>query len=162
MQFDVRGSSMVTTVVLVRHGDAEPRNVHGDKERQLTAVGLRALERAYPQALASLHGVKGLALWASPAVRALQTAKVVAHALGIDPEDIDPHDSLYEQDEERFLAELGAAHEPTVVAVGHVPFMERLACTLTGESVAFHKGAIRAIRLGERPGEGELLWGAEA
>lgn len=152
---------MVTTVVLVRHGDAEASNPEGDKERRLTAAGLRALERTYPQAFVGLRGMEGLALWASPAVRALQTAGVVASALGIDPEAVEPHDSLYEQDEDAFMAELGAADGPTVVAVGHVPFMERLARTLTGESVAFHKGAVQALRLGARPGESELLWSAE-
>ena len=152
---------MVTTLVLVRHGDAEASNPEGDKERTLTGAGLRALERAYPQAFARLRGVEGLTLWVSPAVRALQTAGVVASALGLDPETIDAHDSLYEQDEDEFMAEVGAASEPTVIAVGHVPFMERLAHTLTGESVAFHKGAVHALRLGERPGESELLWSAE-
>ena len=152
---------MVTTLVLVRHGDAEPSNLDGDKERQLTGAGLRALERTYPHALADLRGTEGLALWASPAVRALQTAGVVAQALGIDPGAIDPHDSLYEQDEDEFMAEVGAADGPTVIAVGHVPFMERLVRTLTGESVAFHKGAIHVLRLGERPGESELLWSVE-
>ncbi len=148
---------MPRTLVLVRHGIPENFNPEGDAARRLTPEGLRVLKRAYPEGLASLRQREGLRIWSSPAVRALQTAEAVADALGIDPGDVDLHQSLYEQDEEEFLLELGAEDPDCVVVVGHVPFMEHLAYRITGVDLLFCKGLACAIELGE-DNRGRVLW----
>ncbi len=151
---------MVKTLVLVRHGKTEVESESGrDLDRKLTAAGVRALEVAYPRTFSLLGEDPEVAIWCSPAVRALQTAGVVAEA--VDACGIDVHEALYEQDLDAFLAELAAAgpDTETVVAVGHAPFMDEACQRLTGTAVRFNKGAVAAVALPEGPsGAGSLRW----
>ena len=149
---------MVKTLVLVRHGAPEASSASGtDLDRKLTPSGARSLRVAYPRTFALLGDDPDLALWSSPAVRALETADVVAEVLGV--EDIEVHDSLYAQDVARFLAELEAADAPCVVAVGHAPFVDNLTARLVGSAPSLGKGAVVAIGLAEGPSSrGSLLW----
>lgn len=149
---------MVKTLVLVRHGDPEATSASGtDLDRRLTASGARSLKTAYPRTFALLGEDVEAAVWSSPAIRALETAQIVADA--IDAEDIEVHDSLYAQDVSAFLAELSEAEEPVVIAVGHAPFVDQLATRLLGGSPGFGKGAAAAIALPEGfSGTGRLLW----
>lgn len=156
---------MVDLLVLVRHGKAEPKGPEGDLARELAPDGVAALEEAYPRIFATLEPVGELELWSSPAARAERTAEVAADALGVDPMDIVSHDCLYEQDEDGFLSELSCVDGPTVVAVGHVPFMRNMVERLCGEDVPFGKGTVAAIdfptgRLAA--GQARLLWLREA
>ena len=149
---------MVKTVVLVRHGAPEASSASGsDLDRKLTASGSRALSVVYPRTFALLGDDVRAALWSSPAVRALETADVVAAATGID--DIEVHTSLYAQDVSAFLTELEAADETTVIAVGHAPFVDNLAARLVGTCPVFDKGAAAAIDLPVGgSGHGTLRW----
>lgn len=154
---------MINKLVLVRHGDAEFYGPEGtDESRRLTKHGRKALRRAYPSVFARLADEDGLNVWVSPAVRAVQTAEVVADALDIDPDTFDVHDSLYVQDDDEFLAELEAEGEGVVIAVGHVPFMQRMLYKLTGTDVSFTKGSVAAISFeGGDLRKGTLDWFAE-
>ena len=80
-------------------------------------------------------------------MRALETADVVAAAVGI--EDIEVRQSLYAQDSAAFLAELEATDAPCVIAVGHAPFVDTLASRLVGTCPPFGKGTVAAIDLPE-------------
>ena len=154
----MNGGDMVQTLVLVRHGAPEQSAPSGsDLDRKLTATGERALRVAYPRTFALLGDDARPTIWSSPAVRALETAEVVAAVTGTD--DIEVHQSLYAQDVSSFLAELEAADEQTVIAVGHAPFVDQLAARLAGGCPSFDKGAAAAILLPEGPaGRGELKW----
>lgn len=148
---------MVKTLVLVRHGDPEASAPSGqDLDRRLTPSGARALRVSYPRTFALLGDDPQIRVWSSPAVRALETADVVAAATGA--EDIEVHQSLYAQDAAAFLAELEAADAPCVVAVGHAPFVDTLAARLVGQCPSFGKGAAAAISLAPGAERGELLW----
>ena len=149
---------MVNTLVLVRHGNPEDEAQSGlDQDRRLTDAGLRALKATYPTTFALVGEETAPEVWSSPAIRALQTANVVADALGV--EDVAVRQSLYEQDVPAVLAELGQTDASTVVLVGHVPFMNILAAQLTGESLTFNKGAAMAIDLPEGPlASGSVAW----
>ena len=149
---------MVKTLVLVRHGAPEASSASGsDLDRKLTVAGARALRVAYPRTFALLGDDAEPVVWSSPAVRALETADVVADATGV--EDIDVHHSLYAQDITAFLAELEAADAATVVAVGHAPFVDHLAARLLGSCPTFGKGSAAAIDLPEGPdGRWVLRW----
>ena len=155
---------MVKTLVLVRHGNPEPTSESGaDIDRRLTPAGLHALEAAYPATFALLGSCSSVAVWSSPADRARQTASVVRDALVLDdpeaPLAIEEHDCLYEQDLRAFVAELEAADAQTVIAVGHIPFMDVAAAHYLGSCPAFGKGAAAAIELPEGPdGLGRLRW----
>ncbi|MGN0076153.1 MAG: SixA phosphatase family protein [Parafannyhessea sp.] len=156
---------MVSLLVLVRHGDAEPKGADGDKARRLTPEGLKRLRKSYPSLFADFEARGSLELWVSPAVRAQMTAEVVADALGVDANEAIPHESLYDQDDEAFLGELRASDAGTIVAVGHVPFMRDMVEWLCGEDLPFHKGAVAAIEFPTgriARGEARLLWLREA
>lgn len=149
---------MVKTLVLVRHGTPESSSASGsDFDRRLTPSGARALEVAYPRTFALLGDDVEVTVWSSPAIRALETADVVARATGA--EGIEPHDALYAQDAPSFFAELAAAEAETLVVVGHAPFMDIVASRILGSAPAFGKGAAAAIALSEGTvEEGRLLW----
>ena len=154
----MNGGDMVKTLVLVRHGAPEASSSSGsDLDRKLTVSGGHALRVAYPRVFALLGDEVHAALWSSPAVRALETADVVADVAGID--DIEVRQSLYAQDVSAFLAELEASGEGVVIAVGHAPFVDQLAARLVDVCPAFGKGAVAAFDLPEgTAGRGALRW----
>ena len=149
---------MVKTLVLVRHGAPEATSPTGaDLDRRLTESGARSLRAAYPRTFALLGDSPRAPVWSSPAVRAPETADVVAASPGA--ADIEVHQSLYAQDVAAFLAELGAADAPCVIAVGHAPFVDTLASRLVGGCPPFGKGTAVAIDLPEgADGRGVLRW----
>ena len=152
---------MVKTLVLVRHGDAEPAvdGVDGAL-RNLTRAGILALEAAYPVTFARLDATDS-AVWSSPAVRALQTAEIAARAMGVS--DIEIHQSLYDQDIDAFLSELNASKVQTIVVVGHVPFMDHLVERLLGQPHPLEKGGVIALGMPDDPAQSpSLLWFADA
>ncbi len=71
---------MVKTLVLIRHGVSERGSE--DMSRELTRAGQRALSANYPH-IFGLLGPEGeeAEIWTSPALRALETAEIVAEAL---------------------------------------------------------------------------------
>mgnify|MGYP003238312487 FL=1 len=145
---------MVKTLVLVRHGAPE---AGADLDRRLTASGARALRTAYPRTFALLGDDAQVEVWSSPAVRALETADVVAASTGA--QDIEVHQSLYAQDMAAFLAELEASDALVVAAVGHAPFVDNLATRLLGQCPSFGKGTAVAIDLPDgASGRGVLRW----
>lgn len=133
---------------MVRHGEAEPHGVRPDAERRLTARG-EAQSRAAGQALASI-GASFEALYCSPRIRALDTARLVAHALHCEPI---PHDELGAAFGPGEAAGLLAAHE-SVCIVGHEPDLSALAHHYCGARIEMKKGGIAALRI--RAGGGEL------
>lgn len=98
---------MVSRLVLVRHAKTQARNPELiDKDRQLTRAGRYSIEARFPisfQLLAD-EDVAEVKVWSSPALRAMQTAEVVAHALGVDG--IEVRDSLYANSVDAFMTEL--------------------------------------------------------
>ncbi len=149
---------MVKMLVLVRHGAPEATSPTGsDLDRRLTDSGARSLRAAYPRTFALLGDNPSVSVWSSPAVRALETADVVAAAVGV--EDIEVRQSLYAQDGAAFIAELEASDAPCVIAVGHAPFVDTMAARLVGSCPSFGKGTVAAIDLPEGPsGCGNLRW----
>ena len=149
---------MVKMLVLVRHGAPEATSPTGsDLDRRLTDSGARSLRAAYPRTFALLGDNPSVSVWSSPAVRALETADVVAAAVGV--EDIEVRQSLYAQDGAAFVAELEASDAPCVIAVGHAPFVDTMAARLAGSCPSFGKGTVAAIDLPEGPsGRGNLRW----
>ncbi|CAH0315174.1 phosphohistidine phosphatase SixA [Pseudomonas brassicacearum] len=69
---------------VLRHGEAEPHGVRPDPERALTAHGREEVLRSAAQ----LIGQPLTAIYASPYLRAQQTAQLVREALGFQPEPI--------------------------------------------------------------------------
>lgn len=154
---------MAKTLILVRHGKAaSARPGEPDEARTLTAAGRAALDApsGFAQSFSLLSADEAAAaeLWASPAVRAQETAEAIVRATGA-PAPV-AHRSLWEQDDAAFLDEVAAADAETVIAVGHIPFMERMVEHLTGADVAMKPGAVAAVELADdlKPGASRLLW----
>ena len=143
---------MAPQIWLLRHGEAVPHESKPDDERELTARGERQAIAA-GEGLARL-GVEFAGCYASPKVRAIDTARLACRALNLEPEvaesvraDFDREDAL----------ELLHAHDEDarVLVVGHEPDFSQVVHDLTGARVDFKKGGIAAVRV-ER-GSGELL-----
>lgn len=136
---------MVSKLVLVRHAKTQTHALElADRDRQLTRAGRRSIEARFPVTLRLVEDVPvaDLKVWSSPALRALQTAEVIARVLGIDG--IEVKESLYAQDVERFEAEL-VEETGCVIAVGHNPFMEELCGRLGGMLQSMKPGAMAAF-----------------
>jgi phosphohistidine phosphatase len=158
---------MAVTLVLVRHGQAERKKIgQTDIERSLTPEGLRALGAAFPTTFSLVEVTQHTELWVSPALRARQTAEVANETLRIPDERQFDCRELFDQDEAEFLDLVAASDADTIVAVGHIPFMNRLTEYLSGQPVAFDTGGVAAIRIDDpretaRPSArypGRLLW----
>ena len=67
---------------VLRHGEAEPYGSRPDSERALTAHGREEVLRS----AARLMGQPVTAIYASPYLRAQETAQLVREALGFEPE----------------------------------------------------------------------------
>ena len=143
---------MVRTLVLVRHGKAEnARDDSSDLYRELTPDGRHALEIAFPRTFSLLEDYDDVNVWSSPAVRAMQTAQVIANVLGVDGIEVDQ--TLYDQNVDAILAQISTTPEETVVIVGHVPSLDVLATHLLGREVRLSKGAALALELSQPSAE---------
>jgi phosphohistidine phosphatase len=135
---------------LLRHGEAVPHDSKPDPERELTARGERQSSAA-GAALARL-GVEFAAIYSSPKVRALHTAKLAAESLNVEPE---IEDVLTDDFEVEDAIELLARHDADarVLVVGHEPSFSQVVYDLTGGRIDFKKGGIAAVRMKGRQGE---------
>ncbi|MDY2777067.1 MAG: histidine phosphatase family protein [Collinsella sp.] len=154
---------MAKTLILVRHGKPHPGGPDSpDELRELTDAGKAALAATdgFPRTFSLLTQAQrdSAAIWASPAVRAMQTAQAVCQAVGA--RDIETHSSLWAQDPVAFLGEVLTCESSCIIAVGHIPFMDRMVARLTGSELPFKPGAAACIELDANlePGASRLLW----
>lgn len=154
---------MVENLILVRHGKAEAGSFDQlDEERQLTARGLAALRAdtgfARSAALLDAGERQHAQVWVSPAVRTHQTAEALLEVIGERP--LVDKDCLWEQDSAAFLDELEQSDAQTVIAVGHIPFMNNMVELLSGAYVGFKPGAMAKLHLAGplKPGCADLAW----
>lgn len=125
---------------LLRHGDAEPDEGHGDAARRLTGKG-EAQALAAGLAMARL-GVNVDTCLASPRVRAFDTATLACRSLDVPVEISEPigvghYDSL----------ELAAGRGDTLI-VGHEPALSAEVARLTGANIKMKKGGLAVIKGG--------------
>ena len=157
---DNRTAGHTVDLYLLRHAHAgNPERWSGpDEDRPLSARGRRQAERL--GAFLADRGLRPDAILTSPKARALETANLVAHALGGEPRVDDrlagPLDLA---DLDAVLADAGDPARPLVV--GHDPDFSELAAALC-DTAGLHlaKGALARIEAPRplRPGEGLLRW----
>ena len=123
-------------VWLLRHGEAEEA-ASDDASRRLTPRGKRQAEAA-GAALAAL-GIRPDCCLTSPKVRALETARIAAAALGCEPE---VTSRLAGGDFD--LGELVAGRGEALL-VGHEPDLSRAIQLTTGGRVELKKGGLAGI-----------------
>ncbi len=144
---------------ILRHGIAEERGGIPDGERRLTPEGIEKMQR---EARAFVRiGVDPEAIVTSPLVRAMETAEIVADALGL-------RDVLRVDD--RLAGGFGLGDLQDIVAadprvqrwmlVGHEPTLSMLGRVLTGGSaIDLKKGGLIVVETDRiEPGAGYLKW----
>ncbi|WP_417697608.1 phosphohistidine phosphatase SixA [Pseudomonas sp.] len=105
---------------VLRHGEAEPYGARPDPERALTAHGREEALRS----AAALIGQPLSAIYASPYLRAQQTAQLVREALGFAPELITVDWLTPETRPQKVLEQL--ADQGDVLLVSHNPLVGSL------------------------------------
>jgi phosphohistidine phosphatase len=130
------------SVLLVRHGKAEDSHPLGDAARALTDEGRQEF-RELARKIAGHVKLDGILT--SPAVRAVQTAELLADACGVGEvrvcQELDVDDASA-----RSIEALARAVGPGWALVGHNPSMAEALAHLTSRGVPqFRKGAIVAL-----------------
>lgn len=119
------------TLLLMRHAKAEP-DAGDDKARQLIAEGRHDADRV-GRFMAEEFGAPG-SIVASDAVRARQTAEIVAEALGV-PDRLMLDPMAYTFENEQLLAVLKAAPDVSMLLlISHSPALEDVTGQLVGTS----------------------------
>jgi phosphohistidine phosphatase len=141
---------MAAQLWLLRHGEAVPHDAKPDADRELTPRGERQALAA-GDGLARL-GVEFSACYASPKVRARDTARLACRALNIEPVEVDVLANGFDRDD---AVELLMAHgaDARVLVVGHEPSFSQVVNDLTGGRIDFKKGGVAAVRVEGRTGE---------
>lgn len=126
-------------ILLVRHGEAMPS--HGPDEERILSLRGRDEVRAIASALA-LRGMAPGAVLASPLVRAVQTAELLAQGLGYPgvvavDRAFEPHGDV------RRAEQILSGAPGLVIAVTHEPFVRLLAGALTMQA------SVRSFRTAE-------------
>ena len=143
-------------------GKRDPEAWPDDDLRPLTSKGRRAFSRAAPGILAAARA-PGIIL-ASPALRTLETAHILAEAAGRSLRRVIALPALHNSVPARkALAALAALALPRAAAVGHEPNLGELASLLlsgrTGARLPFRKGGACLLEAGSPvPGAGSLVW----
>ena len=120
------------TLLILRHAKTQPDAPTGDHARELTERGLRnaAAMGAYIQALTGTPD----AIITSDATRAIQTAEIVASAVGL-TNSLTVEPRIYGADLNILLALVRSILDEvdTAVIVGHNPGFEELVAALAGD-----------------------------
>jgi phosphohistidine phosphatase len=155
---------------IIRHAWAEPAGDPSwptDAERPLSEEGRSRFARM--AAILAQRGVRPAVIATSPLLRCLQTAEILARAIG-KPAEVEVWEELQpggDPDELLRRSDEHAAEHNQIAWVGHAPDVEHLAAAMIGpggSGIRFAKGAVAAIdfEAAIRPAAGELRWLATA
>ncbi len=150
-------SDTTPRLLLLRHADAgDPEAwARPDSERPLSEKGIAQAERM--GALLADRGPRPNRIRSSPKVRALETAEIVADALGL-PVEVEAWlgDDYDLADVEPLL---GPPEEGPDLLVGHDPAMSDLLTEMLGASEGLRKGELAIVTWPAdlRPGAAELI-----
>lgn len=145
------------SLLIVRHGDAEPR-IEGkdDKDRKLVKKGVKQMKRVAN--FIDELGIKIDKVVSSPFLRAYQSAEEIIDKLGIDTVKIETYDDLApDKDPAQFIEKLKDFQDNiTVLIVGHDPNLSNMIKALTGANVELKKGGIALVDYDLNNGKGVL------
>ena len=128
-------------ICLMRHGKAEPfQEGRADQDRELTAKGKKQSVMMADLALRWWPEGK-TSLWASPYVRACQTAAFLEQTLDI--ETFHTHPAIAEGNLQGLYEEILCKEKADIVCiVGHSPYLDQWAVKWTGTAVDFKTGSM--------------------
>ena len=138
---------MAAQLWMLRHGEAVPHDSKPDHDRELTPRGRSQSETA-GRALAAL-GVEFSACYASPKVRAWETATLACQALNVQPVREDALANGFSRVDALTLLD---AHDGHVLVVGHEPSFSQVVYDFTGARVDFKKGGVFALEANRTAG----------
>ncbi len=140
----------------LRHAHAEDGTGHNDHERKLTDRGVRDA-RAAAHVLAAL-GVEPAHIYASPRVRARQTAEIVAAQLDLAIEIREEVNFGFNVATLRQLLDRSSEYAD-LMFVGHEPTFSATIAELSGARIQMKKcGFARVDLVSQVPLRGELIW----
>jgi phosphohistidine phosphatase len=138
---------IVKTLLIMRHAKAKAQEIgQAERERELARRGKK--DAQHMGELLQSEGLVPQRILSSTAVRALQTAEAVAHALGGEVE-VTAVEGLYGGVVEDYLQALSGTPDciDILLLIGHNPNMVELVATLTGTGTELPTGAIAQVRL---------------
>ena len=140
------GSKRGVELLLVRHGKAEDGHPMGDAARALTEEG-REEFREHARKVVGHVGLEGILT--SPAVRAVQTAEILAEACGLAAVNVRGELSV-DRASARSIEALCREVGPGWALVGHNPSLAEALAHLIGYGSVpqFRKGAVVALKPG--------------
>jgi len=139
---------------LLRHGEAVPHGSTSDADRELTPKGERQARNA-GRALAKLD-LEFDGCYASPRVRARDTARLACEALGVGAlEAAAQHVDLVHLDAEELLRAHGDG--ACILLVGHEPDFSQVVHDFTGGRIDIKKGGVAAVRVSGAVAEQTVL-----
>lgn len=140
---------MAAQLWMLRHGEAVPHESKPDAQRELTPRG-RAEAEAAGRALAALNE-ELVACYASPKVRAWETAQLACAALNVQPVREDALANGFSRVDALTL--LQAHGDEKILVVGHEPSFSQVVYDFTGARVDFKKGGVAAISASRASGK---------
>ncbi len=148
-------------IILVRHAKAEKRRMEiEDDRRYVTKKGEEKFQKLLPELREKLHlpSERKVILWSSPALRALETAHILARNFQINISSV--HDFIYEGDFEQLTQAIQTIDEETTLfIVGHQPYLNEWIYDLTGKEEKIKKGNIISLKITSRnPLEAKAQW----
>lgn len=123
---------------VLRHGQAEPQQTT-DEVRNLTTKGRADVAFSFRHSLADLKGIKEI--WASPLVRAQQTAAIVRDLLAAEGVYINILTSpliIPEADTQQVFDALQATSSTSILLASHLPFVGEFIDQFCGSAPGFH------------------------
>jgi len=121
-------------LLLLRHGKSSWESIESDFGRSLTEQGQQHVERiaTYLQQNKLIPDF----IVSSPATRALHTATIICHSLGIDPDTIHTDSQIYNARYEDLFSVIAQCPQRSyrVLLVGHNPSLEELVDVLDPKS----------------------------
>ena len=138
----------------IRHASAEEPGERADADRRLTERGEGEARRA-GRALRKLMAGPETIL-ASPAVRARETARLIAEALEFPPP-VETRDVLYGgTSPETYLQAVEPYLGGSVAVVAHQPDLSHFIRVFCGQTVAFQPSSVCCLEI--HGGRGHLVW----
>lgn len=147
-------------IFILRHGQAEPQKTT-DEVRELTDKGREDTKRVFSARVADMQSITEI--WASPLVRAQQTAQIAASyfpALKIQTSEL----IIPESNSATAMDWLQSINQQnlSILLVSHQPFVGELVNQLCGKPAGFYPLGTSSLAVIEAPviaaDMGELLW----
>lgn len=145
---------------LMQHGKSLPEGI--DPARPLSPVGREQIVRS-AEAMRHL-GIQPDVILSSDRMRTIETAEILADVLNVDINSIRPNPALRPRNPAGRIIDLLDEHRhlSTIIAVGHMPSLERVAASLLGRNnrlaLQMKHGGLMRISLNNTLSRARLDW----